>query len=261
MIAAMPAEDVVDRLWPDPATGLTLRDAFSELQPPEPRDRRPGVALNMVTSIDGRAQLEGRAEEIGSRTDRRLMQAYRAAFDAVGSGAGTLRADDFYSHLAQQHAQARVAVGREAQPLAVVVAGRQPLPRDRRWFGYDDQRRVLVVGAGNPDENDPIDGVETWVAPTAQPEPGWVLERLAAAGTSSILFEGGPTLNAVLLAAGMVDELYWTVGPRVLANGALPMVAPPPGVDMGAPIEANLVSVHRAGDELFLRYRFGSIGP
>lgn len=249
----------VDRLWPDPAVGLPLDAAFL---PPPPADRgRPWVATNMVSSVDGRAQLDGTAEGLGSRVDRRLMQAYRAAFDAVGSGAGSLRADDFYSRLAGDLAAARAAAHRSPQPLSLVIAGSGSLPADRRWYEYADQRRVLVLGADSPHANDdPLPGVEAWVAPTAEPEPAWLLERLAAEGVGSLLIEGGPTLNAAFVAAGLLDELFWTVGPRVVANDGLPIVAP---AGLPTPVEARLVSVHRHADELYLRYRIaaGSIGP
>ncbi len=58
-----------------------------------------------------------------------------------------------------------------------------------------------------------------------------------------------------------MDELCWTIGPEVLANDALPMVAPLPPHGLDEPVSAELVSIHRHGNELFLRYRFGSIGP
>jgi riboflavin biosynthesis pyrimidine reductase len=242
----------VDRLWPDPAADLPLDAGFFALDRSGPAGRL-WVATNMVTSVDGRAQLDGSAEGLGSRVDRRLMQAYRASFDAVGSGSGTLLADDFYSHLPDDLASARSASGRPQQPLAVVVAGSRPLPTDRRWFGYPDQRRVVVVGAGSPHASErPLSGVETWVAPNEDPQPGWLLERLAATGVGSLLLEGGPTLNAAFLAAGLLDEVLWTIGPRVLANDALPMIA---AAELGAPVEARLVSVHRHADELYLRYR------
>lgn len=248
---------LVDRLWPDPADGIPLDAAF--FPRPMPRPDRPWVAINMITSIDGRAQLHGTAEGLGGRTDRRLMQAYRAAFDAVASGAGTLRADDFFSHLADDLAGARRAAGRSPQPLAVVIAGEHAIPTDRRWFGYEDQERVAAVGAGSPHAaGEPLSGVETWVAPTADPQPGWLLERLAARGVGSVLLEGGPSLNAAFLAAGVVDELFWTIGPKVVANESARMIAPI-GLDGLEPaLDAKLASIHRAGDELYLRY---SIGP
>ncbi|MBA3689535.1 MAG: dihydrofolate reductase family protein [Chloroflexi bacterium] len=251
----------VDRLWPDPAADLDLDEAFAEFAPGPFPDGRPLVGVNMVTSIDGRAQLGGRAEGLSGRADRRLLHLYRVAFDAVASGAGTLRADDFYSHLPADLAARRTAAGRPAQPTAVVIAGVGPVPTDRRWFSHADQPRVLVVGGG-PATGEPP-GTELLVAPTDQPEPIWILERLAERGIHSLLLEGGPTTNAAFLAADCFDELYWTIGARLLGTDAMPMIAPIPGGSPWGehPREGQLVSIHRSGDELFLRYRFGRIRP
>src|SRR5437870_3651258 len=129
----------VDRLWPDPATDLELDDALADLALPPAPAGRPLVGLNMVTSLDGRAQLGGRAEGLSGRIDRRLLQLYRAAYDAVASGAGTLRADDFYSRLPADLAARRAAAGRPPQPTAVVIGGTGEIPTDRRRFGYAEQ--------------------------------------------------------------------------------------------------------------------------
>jgi riboflavin biosynthesis pyrimidine reductase len=249
-----PTEHRVDRLWPDPAADLLLDDAFANVGLPDPPADRPLVGINMVTSIDGRAQLAGTAEGLGSRADRRLMQLYRTAYDAVASGAGTLRADDFYAALPADLSERRRAAGLAAQPLGLLIAGDGQVPMDRRFFTESPQPRAVAVGQGSPHAAAaPLPHVETWVAPTPQPEPGWILARLAERGVRSVLIEGGPTVNAAFLAAAMMDELYWTVGPRVVATDALPMIAsldePHP------PTEARLVSAHRAGDELLLRYR------
>ena len=250
----------VDRLWPDPAADLDLDEALADfVLPPSPAGR-PFVAVNMVTSIDGRAQLGGRAEGLSGRADRRLLQLYRVAFDAVGSGVGTLRADDFYSHLPADLAARRATAGRPPQPTAVVIAGTHAVPTDRRWFSHPDQPRILVVGGG-PAMGEPA-GTELLVAPTDTPEPGWILDRLAERGILSLLLEGGPMTMAAFLAVDAIDELYWTIGARLLGTDALPMVAPIPDSPWADhPREAQLVSIHRSGDELFLRYRLGRIGP
>ena len=245
----------VDRLWPDPAAGLDLDDAFGEIALPPSPPGRPLVGVNVVTSIDGRAQLARRAEGLAGRADRRLMQLYRVAYDAVGSGVGTLRADDFHSHLPADLAERRVAGGRLPQPTAVLLAGRRTVPTDRRWFGHRDQLRLMVVGAESESGDLPA-GTERLVAPTPTPEPGWILEELATRGIGSFLLEGGPTVNAAFEADGLIDELYWTIGARMVGGAGLPMLAGgPPGVR-----GASLVSIHRSGDDLFLRYRLGMIG-
>ena len=251
----------VDRLWPDPQVGLNLDEAIRDLAlPSPPDDRRVVVGTNMVTTIDGRAQRMGTAEGLSGRADRRLMRLYRVAYDAVGSGIGTLRATDFWSTLPPDLAERRERAGKPRQPLSVVIAGSGPIPTDRRWFAWD-QPRLLIVGAGSPMAGGGADlpaDTELLVAPNDYPDPRWVAHGLADRGIGSLLLEGGPTTNAAFLAAGCLDELYWTVGARILATEALPMLAPIRGGSPFAdsPREATLVSAHRYEDELFLRYRF-----
>ncbi len=72
-------------------------------------------------------------------------------------------------------------------------------------------------------------------------------------GVRSILCEGGPTLNSHLLAAGLVDELFLTLNPK-LAGGAaaLTIVA---GRELVEPAELELVSLAEGDGDLFTRWR------
>ena len=249
----------VDRLWPDPALALELDDAMAGFSLPASPPDRPLVAINMVTSIDGRAQIDGTAEGLGSRADRRLMRLYRAAFDAVGSGAGTLRATGVWLRVGDDLAAQRAERGQSPNPVGVVIGGSTPLPTDGTWF-EGDERRILIVGSSNPVTELPS-GTELLRSPGERPDPGWVLSRLAERGIACLLLEGGPTLNAAFLAAGLIDEVYWTIGANLLGTDALPMITP---IEVGTAQRGRLVSVLRHESELFLRYRFGapgSIGP
>ena len=72
----------------------------------------------------------------------------------------------------------------------------------------------------------------------------------------AILCEGGPHLNASLLADGLLDELFLTTVPVLAgAAGALSIMD-------GAPLEAPLVLSLRwllaHEDELFARYAIGA---
>ncbi|MFN2484680.1 MAG: RibD family protein [Candidatus Limnocylindria bacterium] len=262
----------VDRLWPEPASDLDLNDTFADLRLAPPPPGRAWLGLNMVTTIDGRATRLGSAEGMAGRADRRLMRLLRAAHDAVAVGAGTLRQADFFSRLPEDLAARRVEAGRPAQPIAVVIGGAGTIPLDRRFFAGDQPRIVVVGSEHDPEVLDGLRGVaEVVMAPTPRPEPAWLLAVLRERGVDSVLLEGGPTTNAGFLAADLIDELYWTVGALLLGNDGLPMIAPVPG---GSPWEfaprmGRLLSVHRSGEDLFLRYRFaparpsrpGEIGP
>jgi 5-amino-6-(5-phosphoribosylamino)uracil reductase len=249
-------EPHVDRLWPDPASGIPLEVAMAGFALPPVRAGRPSVAINMVTTIDGRAQLDGSAEGLGSRVDRRLMRHYRAAFDAVASGVGTLRAAGIWLRVGDDLAARRTAAGKPPNPTGIVIGGAEPIPTDARWFAGDEPR-ILFVGRDNPIAQAPA-GTELIRAPDVRPEPAWVLDRLHERGIRSLLLEGGPNLNAAFLAADLIDEVYWTIGPHVLGTDALPMIAAQPGDAELRP--ARLVTVLRHADELFLRYRLGTAG-
>lgn len=249
----------VDRLWPDPARDITLDEAMAVFRLPPPPPDRPLVAINMVTTIDGRAQLKGTAEGLGSRADRRLMRLYRAAFDAVGSGIGTLRASGVWLRVGNDLEARRTSDGRPPNPVGVVIAGEEPVPTDARWFSGDEPR-ILFVGRDNPLRDAPP-GTELIRADDPRPDPRWVLGTLQARGIGSFLLEGGPTVNAGFVEQGIVDEVYWTVGAHVLASDALPMVAT---INRGEEAElrpAQLISIHRHESELFLRYRLGPSAP
>ena len=253
----MPDRFTVDRLWPDPATNLPLDEALASYAPPHV-DGRPSVSVNMVTSVDGRAQVDGTAEGLSGRADRRLMRLYRAAHDAVASGAGTLSAYGAWLTIPPDLAAAREGAARPLQPLSIVIAGGSPIDPDR-WHGADEPR-LLVVGADNPQQ--PLPGIDILRAPTPRPDPRWLLGELAQRDVASVLLEGGPTTNAAFLGVGCLDEVCWTIGPSLVASDALPMIA---AIEEGspyasAPRRGSLVSVLRNGDELFLRYRFEPAG-
>ena len=135
----------------------------------------------------------------------------------------------------------------------VVIGGDEPIPTQAAWFGHR-ARRLLIVGSTNALGAAPA-GTDVLRAPTPLPEPDWVLEQLAVRAVQRLLLEGGPHINAAFLAARRVDELCWTIGPRLLGTDALPMIVGLPG-HSASPLEGRLVSVLRHDDELFVRYRF-----
>lgn len=247
---------LVDRLWPEHAAGISLADAMEGFTLPDSPADRPLVAINMVTGIDGRAQLRGTAEGLGSRADRQLMRLLRSHFDAVGSGGGTLRATGIWLRVGDRLAARREAEGLPPNPTGVVIAGSEPIPTDAGWFDGDEPR-ILFVGAESPVRTAPP-GTELIRSGDVLPDPGWVLAELHARGIRTMLLEGGPRINAAFLAADLIDEVFWSVGAHLLGTDALRMIAPIPGGSpfSDEPRRGRLVSVLRHEDELFLRYRF-----
>src|SRR5580704_11399662 len=56
---------------------------------------RPYVLLNMVSTADGHATIDGHSGPIGNHADRELFHGLRTAVDAVMAGAGTVRTERY----------------------------------------------------------------------------------------------------------------------------------------------------------------------
>jgi riboflavin biosynthesis pyrimidine reductase len=166
-------------------------------------------------------------------------------------GAGTVRAER-YGRMAKSDElrDKRRGEGLEADPLAVVVSGRLDLAADLPLLQEPEQRVAIATGADTRIEGttSPIDYLET-----GDDLPLLMTRLREDYGIRSILCEGGPTLNAHLLAAGLVDELFLTLSPMLVGGAsALTIVA---GRELVEPAELDLVWVLEGGGDLFTRWR------
>jgi diaminohydroxyphosphoribosylaminopyrimidine deaminase/5-amino-6-(5-phosphoribosylamino)uracil reductase len=155
------------------------------------RHGRPFVTLKLAISLDGRvAAADGTSRWITSDVARRHAHELRSQVDAIVVGTGTALADD-------PELTARAADGalHEHQPLRVVV-GLRDLPAGAR-----------LHGPGGP------------LVQLRTHEPTEVLDALAGREVRHALVEGGPTLAAAFLRAGLVDEVHAYLAPVLLGAG------------------------------------------
>ncbi len=245
------------RLYPQPGTLADKGEIYDDLDWPELPDRRlPYVLVNMVSSVDGRSSVGGKASGIGGQADRGAMRALRSRVDAVMVGAGTLRAEKLNLGLDDPEAE---------QPLAVVVGGAGGLPVLEHLVRPAGQGVILALPQEPTAQKDgkgvgAREGVTTLRCPGRQPGrvdiPRLLRVLKAEHAVDRLLVEGGPGLNRALIDAGLVDELFLTVAPKLLPGPEAAIVAGTRGNEGQDPRrDLTLVSVHSAGDELFLRYR------
>jgi riboflavin biosynthesis pyrimidine reductase len=218
------------RLFPDHAT-TTVDEAasglrFSERAP----EGRPYIAVNMVSSADGKATLAGRTAPMSAPVDRELFHHLRTQADGILVGAGTVRIERYGRVTKTNELQAkREREGLRQDALAVVVTRTGDLGEDPPLLRQapDSLRLVGDLVAG--------------------------LAELRAEGVRSLLCEGGPHLNATLFGEGLVDELFLTIAPTVAGAGeSLTIVE---GHALPEAIDLELLTAHEAGGHLFLRYR------
>jgi riboflavin-specific deaminase-like protein len=201
---------------------------------------RPHLAINMVATVDGRAAVHGTATGIGSARDRALMKELRAEADVVLHGAGTVRADPLSARVPPELSQQRLAQGMTPQPLGAIVTASGSLPREHPYF----QSPAVVYVLSDAAVDVPAEVVRVRTVSE-------VLQDLARRGAKRVLCEGGPKLNAALLDAGLVDELHFTLAPK-LVGGDDPLTLVVGG--SFPTVHLRLISVEEHDSELFLRY-------
>lgn len=244
------------RLHPDQAE-TTPEEATSGLRLGDlaPADR-PYLALNMVAAADGAATISGRTRALGDEIDREVFHGLRTQADCVMVGASTARIER-YGRLVKdpERRERRRAEGLAPEPLVCVVSGNLALRADLPLL-QDPDSRVVVITASDREltgAEASLDYLRAEGDAAARPALAPLLGRLRSEhGVRSVLCEGGPTLNSSLLAEGLVDELFLTVAPKLVAG--TPETTIVAGAQLPDPLELELVSCHEAAGAIYLRY-------
>ncbi len=209
---------------------------------------RPFVLYKAAASLDGKvATPTGASRWISSPASRARVHQLRAELDAILVGVGTVLADD--PRLTARPGERPPAL---AQPEPPPLPERPPDPETRQpWRVIADSRaqtpptaRALRPGPPGPTliavtEAAPAErvdalrqaGAEVWVGPAGPDgrlDPSALLQYLGQRGIISLLLEGGPTLAASLLSAGLIDRVLFFLAP-LLIGGPAPGLLGGPG--------------------------------
>jgi diaminohydroxyphosphoribosylaminopyrimidine deaminase/5-amino-6-(5-phosphoribosylamino)uracil reductase len=192
------------------------------------RTGRPFVTWKYAATLDGRAAAaDGSSRWITGEEARADVHRLRAEVDAVVVGVGTVLADD-------PELTVRPDPGR--QPLRVVVDSDGRTPASARV--RDDSAPTLILT-----ERD-----------TGRHDPAGVLTVLHDRGVVSVLLEGGPTLAAAFMTAGLVDRVVGYVAPALLGAGMSAIGDLGVGTITDA-LRLRLCEVQRVGDDVRLTLR------
>ncbi|MDQ1537319.1 MAG: diaminohydroxyphosphoribosylaminopyrimidine deaminase [Actinomycetota bacterium] len=156
------------------------------------RNGRPKVTWKFAATLDGRsAAADGTSRWITGPMAREDVHQLRGRCDAILVGTGTVIADDPALTVRRPDG---TAVAR--QPLRVVM-GLRPIPESARVLALAGPTLLLTT-------HDPAEALKT----------------LAAQRIHHVWLEGGPTVAAAFLEAGLVDEVIAYLAPALLGAGA-----------------------------------------
>jgi diaminohydroxyphosphoribosylaminopyrimidine deaminase/5-amino-6-(5-phosphoribosylamino)uracil reductase len=227
------------------------------------RSSTPLVTLKAAMTLDGKiapppAEVLNQSDGmpaggwVTSEVARAHVQELRHQNDALLVGAGTILSDN------------PLLTDRSGRPrrrplLRVILDSRLRLPLESRLVQSVDKDRnndVLVfcsiVDAQKKSQLEEL-GIRIEILPAGQdarPDLPAILRRLGELEITSVMIEGGATVNWTALATNVVDKVFLYYAPKILAGtGSIPFAAGAGFLHMNHAAQVKHVQLHRFGED------------
>ena len=172
----------------------------------------PFVLLKVAMTLDGKiATPEGESRWITGEKARREVHRLRGSVDAVLTAIGTVRADN--PSLTCRAVRGKNPVRVVIDPLLGIMPGAQLLTCP--------PQTIIVAREDAPGEGRDLlgrNGVSVMRYPGRRLDPAWLMKELHASGITSVLVEGGSSLNSSCLEAGIVDKVVFYIAPKIIGG-------------------------------------------
>ncbi len=236
----------------------------------------PLVTLKAAMTLDGKIAppptetlLQGSGMPAGgwitSEVARAHVQQLRHQHDALLVGAGTILSDN------------PLLTDRSGKPrrrplMRVILDSRLRLPVESRLVRSiaADRKNDVLVFCSSADDQKASEleklGVRIERIPTVEmdgrPDLAAILRRLGQLEITSLMIEGGATVNWAALAANVVDKVFLYYAPKILAGtGSVPFAAGAGFRQMSQAAHVENIHLHRFGEDFavegYLRDPYG----
>jgi 2,5-diamino-6-(ribosylamino)-4(3H)-pyrimidinone 5'-phosphate reductase len=221
---------------------------------------RPSVVVNVAMSADGKLSTrERRQVKISGTEDFTRVDQLKAGSDAVMVGIGTVLADNPSLTVKNpDYKRERQRSGKPEHPVRVIIDSGARTPPDASVLTKGEGTRVVAVTErADPDRVSILRTKATViVAGKTEVDLGRVLDELGVMGIRHLMVEGGGTLIAGLIRAGLVDEIYTYIGSIIIGGKDAPTLADGAGwVSEADFARLELTEITRVDDGILVHWK------
>ena len=170
--------------------------------------------------------------KISGAQDFNRVDRLKAGSDAVMVGIGTVLADNpSLTVKSEECRNNRLGRGTSLHPVRIVVDSHARTPLDAKILHKEEGKRVIAVSKqADPAKVHELEKLATVIiAGDDRVNLAQMMEELGRMNIRRIMVEGGGTLIAGLIAAGLVDEIYTFIGNIIIGGKDAPTLADGPG--------------------------------
>jgi diaminohydroxyphosphoribosylaminopyrimidine deaminase / 5-amino-6-(5-phosphoribosylamino)uracil reductase len=178
---------------------------------------------------------------------RRYVHELRHEHDAIMAGVGTVIADD------------PLLTDRSNRPrrrplLRVILDSFLRLPDGSRLVKGAQGDVLILYSQAEESRKKELEKLGLRVERVGEradgrPDLAEAMRHLAKYDITSVLIEGGATLNWTALSSGVVDKLFLFYAPKIMGEGAVPFVATPEQGHAHVVLAPRSIRLHRFGED------------
>jgi 2,5-diamino-6-(ribosylamino)-4(3H)-pyrimidinone 5'-phosphate reductase len=187
---------------------------------------RPYVVVNIAMSADGKISTrERRQVRISGAQDFSRVDRLKAGCDAVMVGIGTVLADDpSLTVKSEECRKYRRNQGWDDHPVRIVVDSSGRIPPEASILHKGEGKRVVAVSRRADATKISLLEKKARVIVAGEDEVDLcaLMNELGAMGIHRVMVEGGGTLIAGLIEAGLVNEIYTFIGNIIIGGKDAP---------------------------------------
>ena len=220
---------------------------------------QPHTSLIMAVSLDGKISTrDGAGPRFASETDGIRLREIRSHTDAILVGAGTVIADDptFTEH--GKYKELRLQRCLAPNPIKAVVSGSGSVPETAQMFQPNGAPALVFTTERIPPSRlaQLQQVAEVHCVGETTVNFRRVVEILGEVyQVKQLLIEGGGQVNFDLFRARLIDEIYFTLCPKIIGGRDVPTSVEGDGFDFLDIVDVELLDHSPVGDEIFLHYR------
>lgn len=220
---------------------------------------KPHTSLIMAVSLDGKISTRDNAgPRFASEADGIRLREVRSHADAILVGAGTIIADDptFTEH--GKYKELRLQRGLAPNPIKVVVSGSGSVPQTARMFQRNGTPALVFTTERIPPNR--LAALQQVAEVHCVGQTTVDFQRVAEIlgeryQVKQLLIEGGGQVNFDLFRAGLIDEVYLTLCPKIIGGREVTTSVEGDGFDFLDIVDVELLEHRVVGNEIFLHYR------
>jgi 2,5-diamino-6-(ribosylamino)-4(3H)-pyrimidinone 5'-phosphate reductase len=221
---------------------------------------RPYVVVNVAMSADGKISTrERRQVKISGRQDFVRVDRLKAGSDAVMVGIGTVLADDPSLTVKSEECRTRrMNRGVDEHPVRIVVDSTARIPLEASILHKGAGKRIVAVSCRADPRKIAALQKEVTVIISGENEVDLItlMDKLGEMGIQRVMVEGGGTLIAGLISAGLVNEIYTFIGNMIIGGKDSPTFVDGDGFILeSAFCRLTLLETHRIEGGVLLHWK------